>query len=249
MVDTVIKRFGLLGRNISYSFSKKYFTDKFNNENFVGCTYENFDIPEITAFPEVIKNISDLKGLNVTIPYKETVIPFLDKLSKKAELIGAVNTIKITKKGKLKGYNTDYYGFKKSLEPLLQPHHKKALILGTGGASKGVAFALDELDITYTFVSREAKKNGIDYDRINATTFDNYQIIINATPVGTSPNVDAFPLLPYEFFTEKHIAYDLIYNPAETQFLKKAKDQGAQIKNGLDMLIFQAEKAWKIWNK
>jgi shikimate dehydrogenase len=249
MVDTVIKRFGLLGRNISYSFSKGYFTDKFNSENFAGCTYENFDIPEIAAFPEVIKKTSDLKGLNVTIPYKETVIPFLDKLSKKAELIGAVNTIKITKKGKLKGYNTDYYGFKKSLQPLLQPHHKKALILGTGGASKGVAFALDELDIPYTFVSREAKENGIDYDRINATTFDNYQIIINATPVGTSPNVDAFPLIPYEFFTEKHIAYDLIYNPAETQFLKKAKQQGAQIKNGLDMLIFQAEKAWKIWNK
>lgn len=249
MVDIVIKRFGLLGRNISYSFSKGYFTDKFNNENFAGCTYENFDIPEITAFPEVIKNTSDLKGLNVTIPYKETVIPFLDKLSKKALLIGAVNTIKITKKGKLKGYNTDYYGFKKSLQPLLQPHHKKALILGTGGASKGVAFALDELDIPYTFVSREAKENGIDYDRINATTFDNYQIIINATPVGTSPNVEAFPLIPYEFFTDKHIAYDLIYNPAETQFLKKAKLQGAQIKNGLDMLIFQAEKAWKIWNK
>jgi shikimate dehydrogenase len=249
MVDIVRKRFGLLGRNISYSFSKGYFTDKFNNENFAGCTYENFDIPEITTFAEVIKNTSDLKGLNVTIPYKETVIPFLDKLSKKAELIGAVNTIKITKKGKLKGYNTDYYGFKKSLEPLLQPHHKKALILGTGGASKGVAFALDELDIPYTFVSREAKENAIDYTRINATTFDNYQIIINSTPVGTSPNVDAFPLIPYEFFTEKHIAYDLIYNPAETQFLKKAKQQGAQIKNGLDMLIFQAEKAWKIWNK
>ncbi|RBN50806.1 shikimate dehydrogenase family protein [Flavobacterium psychrolimnae] len=249
MVDTVIKRFGLLGRNISYSFSKGYFTDKFNNENFVGCSYENFDIPEISDFPEVIKNTTDLKGLNVTIPYKETVIPFLDKLSKKAEIIGAVNTIRITKKGKLKGYNTDYYGFKKSLEPLLLPQHKKALILGTGGASKGVAFALDELNIPYTFVSREAKENGIDYDRINATTFDNYQIIINATPVGTSPNVDAFPLIPYEFFTDKHIAYDLIYNPAETQFLKKAKQQGAQIKNGLDMLIFQAEKAWKIWNK
>lgn len=249
MTDTVKKRFGLVGRNISYSFSKGYFTDKFNNENFAGCTYENFDIPEISAFTEVIKNTSDLKGLNVTIPYKETVIPFLGKLSKKATLIGAVNTIKITKKGKLKGYNTDYYGFKKSLKPLLQPHHKKALILGTGGASKGVAFALDELDITYTFVSREAKENGIDYDRINATTFDNYQIIINATPVGTSPNTDAFPLIPYEFFTENHIAYDLIYNPAETQFLKKAKQQGAQIKNGLDMLIFQAEKAWKIWNK
>ena len=249
MVDTVRKRFGLLGRNISYSFSKGYFTDKFNNENFAGYTYENFDIPEITAFPEVIKNTLDLKGLNVTIPYKETVIPFLNKLSKKAAIIGAVNTIKITKKGKLKGYNTDYYGFKKSLQPLLQAHHKKALILGTGGASKGVAFALDELDIPYTFVSREAKENGIDYDRINATTFDNYQIIINATPVGTSPNVEAFPLIPYEFFTDKHIAYDLIYNPAETQFLKKAKLQGAQIKNGLNMLIFQAEKAWKIWNK
>ncbi|MFV8325404.1 shikimate dehydrogenase family protein [Flavobacterium sp. ZS1P14] len=249
MVDIVRKRFGLLGRNINYSFSKGYFTDKFNNENFTGCTYENFDIPEIDAFPEITKSTSDLKGLNVTIPYKETVIPFLDKLSKKAEQIGAVNTIKITKKGKLKGYNTDYYGFKKSLQPLLQPHHKKALILGTGGASKGVAFALGELDIPYTFVSREVKENAIDYNRINATTFDNYQIIINSTPVGTSPNVEAFPLIPYEFFTNKHIAFDLIYNPAETQFLKKAKEHGAQIKNGLDMLIFQAEKAWKIWNK
>ena len=249
MSDTVKKRFGLVGRNISYSFSKGYFTDKFNTENFAGCTYENFDIPEISAFTEIIKNISDLKGLNVTIPYKETVIPFLGKLSKKATLIGAVNTIKITKKGTLKGYNTDCYGFKKSLEPLLQQHHKKALILGTGGASKGVAFALDQLDITYTFVSREAKQNGIDYDRINAITFDNYQIIINATPLGTSPQVDLCPLIPYEFFTEKHIAFDLIYNPAETQFLKNAKQQGAQIKNGLDMLIFQAEKAWKIWNK
>ena len=249
MVDIVRKRFGLLGRNINYSFSKGYFTDKFNTENFTGCTYENFDIPEINDFPGIIENTSDLKGLNVTIPYKETVLPFLDKLSKNGALIGAVNTIKITKKGKLKGYNTDYYGFKKSLQPLLQPHHKKALILGTGGASKGVAFALDKLNIPYTFVSREAKENAIDYNQINATTFDKYQIIINSTPVGTSPNVDASPLIPYEFFTNKHIAYDLIYNPAETQFLKKAKQQGAQIKNGLDMLIFQAEKAWKIWNK
>lgn len=249
MVDIVQKRFGLLGRNINYSFSKGYFTDKFNNENFEGCTYENFDIQEIDAFAEIIKNTPDLKGLNVTIPYKEAVIPFLDKLSKKAALIGAVNTIKITKKGKLKGYNTDYYGFKKSLQPLLKNHHKKALILGTGGASKGVAFALDELDIPYTFVSREAKENAIDYDRINTTTFHNYQIIINSTPVGTSPNTEAFPLIPYKYFTKNHIAFDLIYNPAETQFLKKAKEQGAQIKNGLDMLIFQAEKAWDIWNK
>jgi shikimate dehydrogenase len=249
MIEVLRRRFGLLGRNISYSFSKGYFSEKFSKEHFEGCTYENFDIQEINAFTELKENNTDLNGLNVTIPYKEAVIPFLDKLSKNAIQIGAVNTIKFTKKGKLKGYNTDYYGFKKSLEPLLEPHHKKALILGTGGASKGVAFALDQLDITYTFVSREAKENCIDYSLINATTFDNYQIIINCTPVGTSPNVDLFPLIPYEFFTEKHIAYDLIYNPAETQFLSKAKAQGAQIKNGLDMLIFQAEKAWKIWNK
>lgn len=250
MLDTIRKRFGLLGRNISYSFSKGYFTDKFNKDKlFEGCTYENFDILEITAFPEIIERNTDLYGLNVTIPYKESIIQYLDKLSKKAAEIGAVNTIKFTKKAKLKGYNTDFYGFKKSLKPLLQPHHKKALILGTGGASKGVAYALKELGILYTFVSREAKEGVIDYDRINATTFDNYQIIINSTPVGTSPNTDAFPLIPYEYFTEKHIAYDLIYNPAETQFLKKAAAQGAQTKNGQDMLVFQAEKAWEIWNK
>jgi shikimate dehydrogenase len=249
MIDIIRKRFGLLGRNINYSFSKGYFTEKFNTENLAGCSYDNFDIPEITAFPEIIKNTPDLKGMNVTIPYKEVVIPYLDQLSKKATLIGAVNTIKINKKGKLKGYNTDYYGFMKSLQPLLQAHHKKALILGTGGASKGVAFALDELGIGYTFVSREAKANAMAYDQINSGTFDEYQIIINSSPVGTSPNTEASPLIPYNYFTEKHIAYDLIYNPAETQFLKKAKVQGAQTKNGQDMLIFQAEKAWEIWNK
>jgi shikimate dehydrogenase len=249
MSDIIRKRFGLLGRNISYSFSKSYFTEKFSKENCIGYTYENFDIQEIASFTELIKDNHNLKGLNVTIPYKESVIPFLDKLSKKAFLIGAVNTIKITKKGKIKGYNTDYYGFKKSLEPLLKSHHKKALILGTGGASKGVAFALDELEIAYTFVSRSAKENTIGYDQINSTTFDNFQIIINATPVGTSPNTEAFPLLPYESFTVNHIAFDLIYNPAETQFLRKAKEKGTQIKNGYDMLVFQAEKAWEIWNK
>ncbi len=249
MQDTIRKRFGLLGRNINYSFSKGYFIEKFDTEKLEGYTYENFDIQEITTFPEIIKTNPDLKGLNVTIPYKETVIPFLDKLSKKARVIGAVNTIKINKKGKLKGYNTDYYGFKKSLKPLLQPHHKKSLILGTGGASKGVAFALDELGILYTFVSRQAKENTIDYSQINTATFDEYQIIINSTPVGTSPNTEAFPLIPYEYFTKKHIAYDLIYNPAETLFLKKASEQGAQTKNGLDMLVFQAEKAWEIWNR
>lgn len=243
------KRFGLLGRNISYSFSKGHFTTKFEKENYQGYTYENFDIQEINAFPEIIKNTEHLKGLNVTIPYKEDVIQFLDKLSKKAKKIGAVNTIKITKKGKLKGYNTDYFGFLKSLKPLLQPHHKKALILGTGGASKGVAFALEELGIDYTFVSRKASEKAIDYGQLNAATFEKYQIIINSTPIGTSPNIEACPDIPYELFTEQHIAYDLIYNPAETQFLKNAAARGAQTKNGLDMLIFQAEKAWEIWNK
>ena len=173
----------------------------------------------------------------------------MNKLSKKAAQIGAVNVIRFTKKGKLKGYNSDYYGFMKSLKPLLQAHHKKALILGTGGAAKAVAFALNQLQILYTFVSREEKAGMIDYDRINVTTFDNYHIIINCTPLGTSPNTSASPPIPYQFFTEKHIAFDLIYNPEETQFLKKAKKNGAVTKNGYEMLVFQAEKAWKIWNK
>jgi len=243
------KKFGLIGKDISYSFSKKYFTEKFSKELFDDCTYENFDIPTIEEFPNVLKENPDLKGLNVTIPYKEAIIPFLDTMSDKAFRIGAVNVIRFTKKGNLKGYNSDWYGFKKSLEPLLQPHHKKALILGTGGASKAVAFALDKLGIFYTFVSREATENAIDYNRVNTTTFDNFQIIINCTPLGTSPNTKEFPPIPYEFFTEKHIAFDLIYNPEETQFLKKAKKKGATIKNGYEMLVFQAEKAWTIWNK
>jgi shikimate dehydrogenase len=243
------KKFGLIGKDISYSFSKKYFTEKFSKELFDDCTYENFDIPNIEEFPNVLKDNPDLKGLNVTIPYKEAIIPFLDTMSDKAFRIGAVNVIRFTKKGNLKGYNSDWYGFKKTLEPLLQPHHKKALILGTGGASKAVAFALDQLGIFYTFVSREATENAIDYNRINTTTFDNFQIIINCTPLGTSPNTKEFPPIPYEFFTEKHIAFDLIYNPEETQFLKKAKKKGATIKNGHEMLVFQAEKAWTIWNK
>ncbi|MGL2967489.1 shikimate dehydrogenase family protein [Flavobacterium sp. XGLA_31] len=243
------RRYGLIGKNIAYSFSKNYFTEQFALGNFVDCSYENFDIPTIQEFPTIIANNPDLKGLNVTIPYKEAVIPYLDKLSKTAAQIGAVNVIRFTKKGKLKGYNSDYYGFMKSLEALLQPHHKKALILGTGGAAKAVAFALDQLGILYTFVSREEKGGMIDYDRINATTFDNYHIIINCTPLGTSPNTKEFPPIPYAFFTDKHIAFDLIYNPEETQFLKKAKKQGAITKNGYEMLILQAEKAWKIWNK
>lgn len=243
------KIFGLIGKNIDYSFSKKHFSEKFSSEPFLDCQYQNFDIQEIDFFTEIIKNNPNLKGLNVTIPYKETVIPFLNKLSIKAAKIGAVNVIRFTKKGKLKGYNSDCYGFKKTLKPLLQPHHKKALILGTGGASKAVAYALEELNISYTFVSREPTEFSINYDLINATTFDNYHIIINCTPLGTSPNINDFPLIPYHFFTEKHIAFDLIYNPEETEFLKKAKKKGAICKNGLEMLVLQAEKSWQIWNR
>lgn len=243
------KKYGLVGKNISYSFSKAYFAEKFERENYKNHTYENFDIQEIFGFPGILKNNPDLKGLNVTIPYKEVVIPFLDKMSKNALKIGAVNTIKFTSSGKTKGYNTDFYGFKKSLKPLLKSHHQKALILGTGGASKAVAFALRLLEIDYVLVSRTPSEHTITYDEIDASTFEEYQIIINCTPLGTSPNVEVCPEIPYAYFTEKHIAYDLIYNPEETLFLKKAKENRATIKNGYEMLVFQAEKAWKIWNK
>lgn len=250
MAATNKKRFGLLGKNISYSFSKGYFTAKFEKDAATNYSYENFDLDEISEFEDLIKNNhEELAGINVTIPYKEAVMPFLDKLSKKAKLIGAVNTIKFTKKGKLKGYNTDYYGFKKAIKPLLQSQHKKALILGTGGASKGVCFALDELGITYTFVSRIKNENTISYEDLDKDTFESHTIVINATPVGTSPDIAAFPLIPYEFFTPQHIAFDLIYNPPVTQFLNKAFAKGAQTKNGYDMLVYQAEKSWEIWNK
>ena len=243
------KQYGLVGKNISYSFSKAYFSEKFEREKSRNHTYENFDIQEIFEFPGILKNNPDLKGLNVTIPYKEVVIPFLDKMSKNALKIGAVNTIKFPANGKTKGYNTDFYGFKESLKPLLKPHHKKALILGTGGASKAVAYALRLLEIDYILVSREPSEHTLMYNEIDASTFEEYQIIINCTPLGTNPNVNVCPEIPYGYFTGKHIAYDLIYNHEETLFLKKARQKGAVIKNGYEMLVFQAERAWKIWKK
>lgn len=243
------RQYGLLGKNIAYSFSKKYFTEFFSLGNYDACSYENFDVETIEALPSIIADHPNLKGLNVTIPYKEAVLPYLEKLSKSAAQIEAVNVIRLTRKGKLKGYNSDYYGFKKSLKPLLQAHHTKALILGTGGAAKAVCFALDRLGISHTNVSREAKEGMLSYDQVNAALFEHTHIIINCTPLGTSPNTEAFPPIPYVYFTEKHIAFDLIYNPAETQFLKKAKAHGAVTKNGYEMLVLQAEKAWKIWNK
>ncbi|WP_338356262.1 shikimate dehydrogenase [Yeosuana marina] len=243
-----MNKLGLLGKNISYSFSKSYFKDKFENEQIDNVSYENFDIETIELFPSLIKNTKNLKGLNVTIPYKESVIPFLDELDDKAKEIGAVNTIRITKKNKLIGYNTDYYGFKKSLTPFLKNHHKQALILGTGGASKAIAYSLKQLNIKYCFVSRTAKKGvQFTYNTLTKDVINQHQIIINCTPLGTSPNVDLYPDIPYDAITSNHILYDLIYNPDETKFLKQGKQQHAITINGLNMLKFQAEKAWSIW--
>ena len=245
-----MKKLGLLGKNISYSFSQNYFINKFKQEGIDDAfSYENFDIQNIDEFTAILKNNPDLIGLNVTIPYKEIIIPFLDELSENVQEIGAVNTIRISSNGKLFGDNTDFFGFNKSLEPLLKPHHKKALILGTGGAAKAVAFGLKKINIESVFASRQEKENTITYNQINAKTFDDYQIIINCTPLGTSPKTELFPDIPYQYFTSKHIAFDLIYNPEKTEFLKKAENNGAIIKNGYDMLVFQAEKAWEIWNE
>lgn len=241
-------KLGLLGKNISYSFSKAYFKKKFENEKISNISYENFDIQDIDLFPSIIKNTEGLKGMNVTIPYKEVVMPFLDKINKKAEAIGAVNTIKVTKKGKLVGYNTDCYGFKKTLTPHLKPHHQKALILGTGGASKAIAYTLKNLNIEYYYVSRKASKDvSYTYETLSEDIIKDHQIIINCTPLGTFPNIEDCPKIPYNGLTKNHILYDLIYNPEETKFLKLGKQKQATIINGLKMLEFQAEKSWSIW--
>ncbi len=244
-----MSKFGLIGKHIDYSFSRGYFSEKFKNEG-LQHTYQNFDIDNIELFPSIIKNTSNLKGLNVTIPYKEAVIPYLDKLHKTAKKIGAVNTIKITKNGNLKGYNTDYYGFYKSIKPLLKPHHKKALILGTGGASKAIAYALERLGIPFEYVSR-TKSDTVKYtyDSISEVIVSTYQIIINCTPLGTHPNINICPNIPYDGINSSHLLFDLIYNPEETKFLFTGKLKGASTHNGAKMLELQAEKAWAIWNK
>jgi len=242
------KQFGLIGKNISYSFSQKYFSNKFNKEGLLNCSYKNFDIKSIEEFSDVFKENPNIKGLNITIPYKETIFPHLDKLSNKAKHIGAVNTLRVTKKGKLKGYNTDEYGFRKSLSPFLKKHHKKALVLGTGGASKAIAFALKKLHIQYQFVSR-SNNGSFNYDSLSSEVIAEHHLIINCTPLGTFPNIDDCPNIPYEAITSKHLLYDLIYNPEETTFLRKGKTKGATTVNGLKMLELQAEKSWDIWNK
>jgi len=242
-------KYGLIGKNISYSFSKDFFNKKFEVEAIKNTSYQNFDIESILDFPKVLKDHPELKGLNVTIPYKELVIPYLDKLDKKAKKIGAVNTIKISKKGKLTGYNTDCYGFKKTLKPFMKPHHKKALILGTGGASKAIAYALKKMKIDYSFVSRNASEHTTySYHDLSENDIKNNQILINCTPLGTFPNIEACPNIPYQAISSKHILFDLIYNPIETKFLALGKAKNATTINGLKMLELQANKAWEIWN-
>ena len=242
-------KFGLVGKNISYSFSRGYFANKFERKG-LPHDYVNFDIQSIEELDDIIKNTPNLKGLNVTIPYKEEVIPMLDKLDKRARKIGAVNTIKITRYQSLIGYNTDYYGFKKSLEPHLKKRHKRALILGTGGASKAIAYALKKLKIDYDYVSR-SEKDGVKflYSDLTDDIISSYLIIINCTPIGTFPKVNECPDIPYDAITEHHILYDLIYNPEQTKFLSCGDIKGATTINGLDMLKLQAEKSWEIWNK
>ena len=239
--------FGLVGRNISYSFSRGYFKKKFNDLGLTHHSYENFDLQEITEFPFIFKSDTNIKGLNVTIPYKEEVIPYLDRLDASADKIDAVNTIKVDANG-LTGYNTDAVGFQKSLEPLLKKHHQKALILGTGGASKAIAFVLEKLHIDFSFVSRSGKSKGFTYEQLDENILREHTLIINCSPVGTFPNIEEKPDLPYQGISDSHILYDLIYNPEETASLKEGKKRGATVSNGLRMLELQAEKAWEIWN-
>lgn len=242
-----MKQFGLIGYPLSHSFSKGYFSEKFQKENITDCVYDVFPLEKIEDFTDLCAEHKNLTGLNVTIPYKEKIIPFLDELNDEAQEIGAVNTIKFTN-GKKIGYNTDCYGFEMSLKPLLKSHHTSALILGTGGASKAVEYVLKKSGISFQYVSRTKSSTSISYNDVDSFIIQHSTLIINSTPIGMYPNVDDAPHLPYNFITNNHLLYDLIYNPEETQFLKEGRIRGAQTKNGLEMLYLQAERSWEIWN-
>ena len=246
-----MKIYGLIGYPLTHSFSQPYFNEKFKREK-INAEYLNFAISNIDEFPELVQQNPMLSGLNVTIPYKEQIFSFLDDVDVEAEKIKAVNVIKIIEKSPkklyLKGYNSDVTGFLNSLTPLLHARHTKALILGTGGASKAIAHGLTKLGIPFIFVSRNPKTPmQISYDKINPSIISDYKLIINTTPLGMHPNVNQFPALPYEAMSKQHLAYDLIYNPEQTLFLKNAAKFGAKTKNGLEMLYLQAEEAWRIW--
>lgn len=237
--------YGLIGKNIDYSFSVKYFSEKFVNQSINNAVYRNFDLQDITEVKAVFAQ--NHHGYNVTIPYKKQIIPYLHQLSPEAAQIGAVNVIQKLANGQLIGHNTDWLGFYHSLQPLLQKHHQKALVLGTGGASDAVCFALKKLNIDYKKVSRKVENDFFVYNDLNANVLDEYKILVNCTPLGTYPKVDVKPILPYDTVSAQHLLYDLIYNPAETQFLLEGKNRGANIKNGYEMLVRQAEASWDIW--
>jgi shikimate dehydrogenase len=258
-----VRLFGLIGFPLSHSFSEQYFTDKFQREGIKDAMYRKFPITDISLVPDLIKCHPNLKGFNVTIPYKEQIIPLLDELDETAKAVGAVNTVlcsqfSVGEKPRMKGFNTDVYGFRQSLKPFLASHHDRALILGTGGASKAVEYVLREIGVECVFVSRSAfdfaqsdkakSKTILSYSDLNRYVIDAHKLIVNCSPVGTFPDVEAASEIPYEFVSKDHFLYDLVYNPAETEFLKRGKAKGALTLNGLDMLKMQAEKAWEIWN-
>jgi len=245
----IMKKLGLIGYPISHSFSKKYFSDKFEKKNIAGYEYELYPLEKIENFPLLLQKKPELIGLNVTIPHKQNIIPYLDEIDSFAQKIGAVNTIKI-ENGKTMGYNTDYVGFMESLKLWLgEQTGIKALVLGTGGASKAVQVALQTLEISFKLISRENSSTTMSYDEIDEDLIQKHKLIINTTPLGMYPNTEDFPKIPYEFLTQEHFLYDLVYNPEETQFLEKGKNKKAKTKNGLEMLYLQAEAAWNIWNK
>lgn len=245
--------YGLVGFPLGHSFSRNFFTDKFLSEK-IDAQYLNFEIPSINEFPDIIATHPTLRGLNVTIPYKLKVMDYLDEVVPEARAIGAVNVVKVEHRGKsnepyLIGYNSDVLGFLGSLEPLLEPHHKKALILGTGGASKAIHYALEhKLGMETVFVSRNEKDGCITYADITPEIIQEYEVIVNCTPKGMYPHVDECPDIPYEHLTSKNLLYDLIYNPEQTLFIRKGKEHGATTKSGLEMLILQALASWDIWN-
>ncbi|PBQ33179.1 shikimate dehydrogenase [Sphingobacteriaceae bacterium] len=246
-----MSHFGIIGKSLSHSFSKSYFEKKFKELNLTDHVYDTFEIPTIEGLKKVLEDNKNLVGLNVTIPYKETIIPFLDELSAEAKEIGAVNCIHHVN-GKFIGYNTDVYGFSQSIKPFLDTNHQRALILGTGGASKAVAYALKKVGVEIYFVTSASTKktaNTFFYSEINELVMNAFKLVVNASPVGTFPNIDESPAIPYQFLTPQHLAYDLVYNPEQTSFLKQAKERGSIVVNGLSMLHLQAEKNWDIWNQ
>ena len=240
--------YGLIGKEIDYSFSKNYFNKKFKNEGLVNSLYENFDCENLAQAIEALKH-KNLKGVNVTIPYKEKIIPYLDGISKEAKDIMAVNTISFNNQGELIGHNTDCYGFQKSLFENINKKTKNALILGTGGASKAIRYVFKKNSIKYKTVSRKRNKGDFIYIELDRNIMSNFELIVNTTPLGTYPNTEKCPDINFDHVTQNHVLFDLIYNPIKTRFLKNGEIKGAKIVNGYDMLIYQAEKSWSIWNK